>query len=165
MRSKKHEKSLKQSLSDQFEWQRPQDCPQKLDLYLLQRGDSRRSAQILSCNQSIAADGVFAVGMLVEFDYALQNYGATFYPRMYWECGLIGQQLYLEAEAAGIKGTGIGCFFDDNVHQLLGIQDTRWQSLYHFNRWRGINRPATANPGSLLSFRKIKVKEQICKIY
>ena len=35
------------------------------------------------------------------------------YRRLFWECGLIGQVLYLEAEAAGVRGTGIGCFYDD----------------------------------------------------
>jgi hypothetical protein len=54
------------------------------------------------------------------------------YRRLFWECGLIGQILYLEAEAAGIRGTGIGCFFDDAVHGVLGLLDNDWQSLYHF---------------------------------
>jgi hypothetical protein len=54
------------------------------------------------------------------------------YRRLFWECGLIGQVLYLEAEAAGVRGTGIGCYFDDPVHKLLGFSDTRYQSLYHF---------------------------------
>ena len=45
---------------------------------------------------------------------------------------MIGQTLYLEAEAAGIRATGIGCFFDDEVHQLLGLRNEDWQSLYHF---------------------------------
>lgn len=40
--------------------------------------------------------------------------------------------LYLEAEAAGIRATGIGCYFDDAVHELLGLRDRTWQSLYHF---------------------------------
>ncbi|HLO62077.1 MAG TPA: hypothetical protein VK165_03845, partial [Azonexus sp.] len=40
--------------------------------------------------------------------------------------------LYLEAEAAGIRGTGIGCFFDDPVHQAFGLEGSRWQSVYHF---------------------------------
>ncbi len=40
--------------------------------------------------------------------------------------------LYLEAEAVGLRGTGTGCFFDDEVHTLLGLTDTSWQSLYHF---------------------------------
>jgi len=45
---------------------------------------------------------------------------------------VIGQVLYLEAEAIGVRATGIGCFFDDPVHQVLGFNDTRFQSLYHF---------------------------------
>jgi hypothetical protein len=45
---------------------------------------------------------------------------------------LCGQILYLEAEAAGVRGTGIGCFFDDPVHEVLGLQGTAFQSLYHF---------------------------------
>ena len=40
--------------------------------------------------------------------------------------------LYLEAEAAGVRATGIGWFFDDPVHQVLGFDDARFQSLYHF---------------------------------
>ena len=45
---------------------------------------------------------------------------------------MIGQILYLEAEAAGIRSTGIGCFFDDPVHDLFGFKDGTYQSLYHF---------------------------------
>ena len=43
-----------------------------------------------------------------------------------------GNPPYLEAEAAGIRGTGIGCYFDDSVHEILGIKDDKFQSLYHF---------------------------------
>lgn len=48
---------------------------------------------------------------------------------------MIGQVLYLEAEASGLRGTGIGCFFDDEVHHLLGLgsaANASWQTLYHF---------------------------------
>jgi hypothetical protein len=68
--------------------------------------------------------------MLGEFDKAtVDGYG---YRELLREAGLIGQVLYLEAEAAGIRGTGIGCFFDDPVHQVCGLTDTSWQSVYHF---------------------------------
>ena len=30
------------------------------------------------------------------------------------------------------RATGIGCFYDDPVHDLLGIGDHTFQSLYHF---------------------------------
>ncbi len=52
---------------------------------------------------------------------------------------MIGQVLYLEAEAMAIQGTGIGCFFDDPVHQFLGLQDMNYQTLYHFTLGGGIH--------------------------
>ncbi|MGH8651935.1 MAG: nitroreductase family protein [Gammaproteobacteria bacterium] len=62
----------------------------------------------------------------------VQTQSPWVYPRLFWETGLIGQVLYLEAEAADLRATGIGCFFDDAMHELLGLDDERWQSLYHF---------------------------------
>jgi len=54
------------------------------------------------------------------------------YRELHWEAGAVGQVLYLEAEASGLRGTGIGCFFDDGVHELLGIAGGKLQTLYHF---------------------------------
>jgi hypothetical protein len=63
---------------------------------------------------------------------SLTTYGATFYRNLFWEAGMVGQVLYLEAEEAGIRSTGIGCYFDDSVHEVFGITSREWQSLYHF---------------------------------
>ena len=86
----------------------------------------------VSCGQAIAADGAFSLGMIAEFEPRLREQGAWFYRRLFWETGVIGQVLYLEAEAAGIRATGIGCYFDDPVHAMFGFEDLRFQSLYHF---------------------------------
>lgn len=123
---------LRASLRAEFLWKKPEGCPEDLDLFLLEEGDCRNAAKIVSCHQGIAADGVFSLGMLSRFEPVLQENGASFYRRLHWECGLIGQLLYLEAEAAGIRGTGIGCFHDDLLHQFLGLEDRAWQTLYHF---------------------------------
>jgi hypothetical protein len=49
---------------------------------------------------------------------------------------MLGHCLTLEAEAAGWRGTGIGCFFDDAVHEVLGLAlgetNARYQVVYHF---------------------------------
>jgi SagB-type dehydrogenase family enzyme len=124
--------SLRASTRHGFRWERPASCPTELNLYMLELGDVRQVAALINCHQTIAANGAFALAMLAEIEQGLENYGPCFYPRMFWETGLIGQVLYLEAEAAGVRATGIGCFFDDAMHQLLGIQDRSWQSLYHF---------------------------------
>ncbi|MDH4556644.1 SagB/ThcOx family dehydrogenase [Pseudomonas sp. BN417] len=125
---------LAAGLRKDFLWQRASD---ELPLYRLLEGDARGLAGFLSCGQDIAADGCVALAMLARFDAALEQ-GAWHYPRLYWECGQIGQLLYLEAEAAGLSGTGIGCYFDDAVHELLEIADSRWQSLYHFTLGRAL---------------------------
>jgi hypothetical protein len=94
--------------------------------------DVRAVAGQLCCGQDIASDGAFSVGMITEFEEPLRNNGAWMYRRLFWETGMIGQVLYLEAEAAGLRGTGIGCFFDDEVQRVFGFENSRYQSLYHF---------------------------------
>jgi hypothetical protein len=91
-------------------------------------------ARQISCHQEIASDGCFSLGMVADFESSLQHFGAWFYPRLFWESGVIGQVLYLAAEVAGVRGTGIGCYFDDPMHSLLGLdlKTLRYQSLYHF---------------------------------
>ncbi len=122
---------LRTLLHPQFAWTVPEGCPSGVPLYHLISARTEKTARTLSCHQDIAAHSCFSVAMLSEFDAALAQHPAE-YRRLYWEAGMIGQTLYLEAEAAGVRGTGIGCFFDDSVHQLLGLRDTRLQSLYHF---------------------------------
>jgi hypothetical protein len=103
-----------------------------LPLVLLAVGDCRALAQRLSCDQEIAADGFFSLAMIAEFDASLAEYGDAFYRHLFWEAGVVGQTLYLEAEIAGARATGIGCFYDDPVHDVLGLQGHAFQSLYHF---------------------------------
>jgi len=125
--------TLQQAMHRQFAWTVPEYCPGSLPLYLLEDGNAQRIAMQLSCHQEIAGAGAFSLGMIAEFEASLERHGPWFYKRLFWESGLIGQVLYLEAEAAGVRATGIGCFFDDPMHRVLGwYPDTSFQSLYHF---------------------------------
>jgi len=121
---------LRAAMRSEFTW-RPVYPDAGLPLHHLLTADAREVARILSCHQRIAADSAFSLGMIAEFEAPVRQNPAE-YRRLYWEAGLIGQVLYLEAEAAGLRGTGIGCFFDDAVHDALGLQGQRFQSLYHF---------------------------------
>jgi len=124
--------TLKTAMHAHFAWEPPPGCPAELPLFLLERGDARALATQVSCRQEIAGDGAFSLGMLAEYQARLVAHGPSFYRRMFWEAGAVGQVLYLEAEAAGVRATGIGCFFDDPVHQVFGFRDLAFQSLYHF---------------------------------
>jgi nitroreductase len=106
-------------------------------LYLLQTRDLTSTSKAISCSQDIASDGAFSLGMLCNFTNQLKQHGAHRYKELYWECGAIGQQLYLEATSMGLSGTGIGCFLDDDMHRLLGLTNNRYQILYHFTVGRG----------------------------
>jgi SagB-type dehydrogenase family enzyme len=123
---------LRTAMDPGFLWQRPPACPHGLALYLLKEGDALSVAQTISCHQEIAADGVFTLGMLADYERILKERGPWWYRRLFWEAGVLGQALYLEAEALGIRSTGIGCYFDDLFHGLLALRGQEFQDLYHF---------------------------------
>ena len=120
---------LRVACGREFIWEPAHDT---LPFYALARGDCRAMARRLSCDQDIASDGFFSLGMIADFDASLETFGPAFYRHLFWESGAVGQVLYLEAEAAGARATGIGCFYDDPVHEMLGLTGHAFQSLYHF---------------------------------
>ncbi|KAJ8626556.1 hypothetical protein MRB53_019863 [Persea americana] len=132
VRKEGHFDRLKRAMRSEFEWEKPDGCPAGLPLYRLATVDCQQLAQRLSCHQEIASHGCFSLGMVAHFEPTLREKNVWMYPRLFWESGVLGQVLYLEAHAVGISSTGIGCYFDDAVHDVLGISDSEFQSLYHF---------------------------------
>ena len=124
--------ALKKVMHAQFGWYPVPGCPPELPLYLLQEGDCQKLATTVSCGQDIAGEGAFSLAMIADYSDSLATYGSSFYRNLFWEAGMVGQVLYLEAEESGIRATGIGCYFDDPVRTAFGIVSTKWQSLYHF---------------------------------
>ena len=124
--------ALRRAFGTNLKWEAVTDSAITAPLYRLGRGDQRDFARTLSCHQDIAADGAFSLGMLARFEPVLRERGAAAYRELFWEAGMIGQALYLAAEAAGARGTGIGCYFDEVLHRALGLAGHEWQSLYHF---------------------------------
>ena len=131
LRNNTIETKLRAGLYAEFDWVRVEDCPAHFLLFRLVSADAQNAARTLSCHQDIAADGAFSLGMLAEYEASLSS-APWVYRQLFWEAGILGQVLYLETEAAGVRGTGIGCYFDDAVHDLLGIKDHALQSMYHF---------------------------------
>ena len=121
-------------------WSPAPGHPADIPLYeLTQNPALAGTVRTLSCHQAIGADALFVVALLAQFDETLEH-APWHYRDLLQEAGLIGQALYLEAEAAGLRGTGIGCYFDDAMHELLGLSGPLsdlatgpWQVLYHFS--------------------------------
>jgi hypothetical protein len=98
---------LRQSLRPEWLWKKT--GPDYLPLYFLLPYDLRTVARLICCHQDIAADACFALGMIARFEIALKQ--PWRYRHLFWECDILGQVLYLKAEAAGVRATGVGCFF------------------------------------------------------
>ena len=43
--------------------------------------------------------------MIADYKDSLVTYGAAFYRNLFWEAGIVGQLLYLEAEETGVRAT------------------------------------------------------------
>jgi SagB-type dehydrogenase family enzyme len=87
----------------------------------LHRGNVERVAAFLSLEQTLAGNSCFTVSMVADFSKAAQTFGNRGYRYVYFEAGAIGQRLYLGAEGLGWNATGIGAFYDDDVHRYLGF--------------------------------------------
>lgn len=132
LRKPAEKERFKAAIRPDFLWDKPENCPLGLDFYLLMEETFYDFAAQLSCGQRKAADACFTVCMLSEFEEPLNKFGSWIYPYLFWECGILGQLLYLEAEANGLKGCGIGCFFDEPLHEAIGLKGLEYQDLYHF---------------------------------
>ncbi len=126
-----------EAMRPEFEW-RPADPT--LPLYRLVAARSERTARTLCCHQDIAAHAAFSLAFVAEFAAPIRQNPAA-WRHLHWEAGMLGHALTLAAEAMGWRGTGIGCFFDDADHELLGLTDDRFQVLYHFAVGRPLDDP------------------------
>ncbi len=122
---------IQTKFNEKFTWDRVSGCPEAIPFYHLVSANAQTAAKRLACQQDIAGQSAFSVAMLANFPENL-NMQPWLYRRLYWEAGMLGQVMYIEAEASGLRGTGIGCFFDDALHELLGLQNERTQCLYQF---------------------------------
>jgi SagB-type dehydrogenase family enzyme len=80
-----------------------------------------RVAAFLSLEQTLAGNSCFTVSMIADLAKAAIVFGNRGYRYVYFEAGAIGQRLYLGAQALDWNATGIGAFYDDDVHRYLGL--------------------------------------------
>ncbi len=102
-------------------------------LELLKSGDQRVIAAGLSLGQDLAGNSCVTFSMVGDLERAAESHGDRGYRYVHFQAGAIGQRFYLAAESLGFQSTGIGAFFDDSVHDYLGIaRDSGRQVVYHF---------------------------------
>ena len=106
--------------------------PARRELEQIKSGDQRVAAAGLSLGQDLAGNACVAFSMIGDLDRAARAYGDRGYRYVHFEAGAIGHRLYLAAEALGLGATGIGAFYDDEVHRYLNLTPEQGQVVYHF---------------------------------
>jgi len=102
------------------------------ELERIKTGDQQVMAAGLSLGQELAGNACVAFSMIGDLDGATRAHGDRAYRYVHFEAGAIGHRLYLAAEAHGLGATGIGAFFDDEVHRYLQLTREQGQVVYHF---------------------------------
>jgi SagB-type dehydrogenase family enzyme len=106
--------------------------PERAQLEQTKSGDQRLAAAGLSLGQNLAGNACVTFSMIGDLERAARTYGDRGYRYAHFEAGAIGHRLYLAAEAIGLGATGIGAFYDDEVHRHLNLVPNQGQVVYHF---------------------------------
>jgi SagB-type dehydrogenase family enzyme len=106
--------------------------PDPAELEQIRSGDQRVPSAGLSLGQDLAGNACVAFSMIGDLGRAVRTHGDRGYRYVHFEAGAIGQRLYLAAEAFGLGATGIGAFYDDEVHRYLDLTSKQRQVVYHF---------------------------------
>ncbi len=106
--------------------------PERAELEQTKSGDQRVAAAGLSLGQNLAGNACVTFSMIGDLENAARTYGDRGYRYVHFEAGAIGHRLYLAAEALGLGATGIGAFYDDEVHRHLNLKLEQGQVVYHF---------------------------------
>ena len=106
--------------------------PDRAELEQIRSGDQRLRAAGLSLGQDLAGNACVAFSMIGDLGRAVRAHGDRGYRYVHFEAGAIGHRLYLAAEAFGLAATGIGAFYDEEVHRYLNLTSKQGQVVYHF---------------------------------
>jgi SagB-type dehydrogenase family enzyme len=104
----------------------------RAELEHIKSGDQRVQAAGLSLGQDLAGNACVAFSMIGDIERAVRTHGDRGYRYVHFEAGAIGHRLYLAAEALGLGATGIGAFYDDQVHDYLNLAPEQGHVVYHF---------------------------------
>ena len=106
--------------------------PERAELEFVKAGDQGLVATALSLGQRLAGNACVSLSMIGDLARATAIFGDRGYRYVHFEAGAIGHRLYIAAEALGLGATGIGAFYDDDVHRHINLTPNQGQVVYHF---------------------------------
>ena len=93
-----------------------------LKIYQYQEINEDKIAEMsknMACHQNLCSNAFFTIDFCVDMNIAMKN--GYNYSISHWECGFVGQLLYLHMECMGLGATAIGCYLDDYASANVGF--------------------------------------------
>ncbi|CAA6666824.1 unnamed protein product [Spirodela intermedia] len=131
-RNEDHLGVLQRRTQSIFLWHQNNECVEmRLPLYALLPWDMAQRVAEIAFNEPVAVDGCFT--MMIVGPFGEMDYEFWLYPQFFWEAGVLGHLLSLDAEALGLCGRGIGSFFDNKAKELLTGESGFFQTIYLYS--------------------------------
>jgi SagB-type dehydrogenase family enzyme len=100
------------------------------ELELLKKGDYREEVMNACLNQSMAYYSAVNFIWTAVIPRSKWKYLQRCYRYIYLDCGHIGQNFYLVAEALNLGACTIGAIYDDELNELLELDGKKETSIY-----------------------------------
>lgn len=92
-----------------------------LSLEFLEEGDLSRSVISACMGQTFCGEASLVLALVADLKRLRAPFGERGYRYALLEAGLLGQRVYLAAEALGLGACGVGAFYDREVAELLRL--------------------------------------------
>lgn len=100
------------------------------ELECLKEGEFRKEVAEACLGQKMARDSALNFIWTAVMERSKWKYLQRCYRYIYMDCGHIGQNFYLIAEALGLGACSIGAIYDDELNTLLGIDGKTETAIY-----------------------------------
>ena len=99
-------------------------------LECLKEGDFRKSLSNACMRQRMVSKSAVSFIWTVNIERIRINLEERSYRSIYLDCGHIGQNFYLAAEALRLNACVVGAYYDDEVNDLLGLDEKKEFAIY-----------------------------------
>lgn len=103
---------------------------EKHELECLKQGDFSKTVADACYGQRMVAKSAINFIWTAIIERTRITYGERAYRFIYLDCGHLGQNFYLAAEALGLNACVVGAYYDDDINQILDLDETKEFAIY-----------------------------------
>ena len=103
---------------------------EKHELEYLKQGDFRKTVSEACYGQRMLAKSAVNFVWTAVIERTRNTYGERAYRDIYLDCGHIGQNFYLAAEALGLNACVVVAYYDDEINELLDLDEKKEFAVY-----------------------------------